>query len=209
MEDVLDVYSREYDSNALVVCMDEQPVQFVKEVRNPIKAKPGSVEKVDYEYERAGTASIFMFVEPLGGWRAARTRRQRTAIDWAEEIAWLLEVQYADVPKVVLVCDNLNTHKLSSLYKAFEPERARRLARRLEIHFTPKHGSWLNIAECELSAMSRQGKKRRTPDIEVLTVDISVWAETRNKNQISIDWQFKTEDARIKLKRLYPVIQSL
>ncbi|MCF6228021.1 MAG: IS630 family transposase [Planctomycetes bacterium] len=206
MEDVLDVYELEYDPNAPVVCMDEQPVQLVKETRVPIKAKPGSVERIDYEYERVGTASIFMFTEPLGQWRAAHTRKQRTAIDWAEEIAWLLEEQYADAPKVILVCDNLNTHKISSLYKAFEPERARRLARRLEIHYTPVHGSWLNIAECELSVMSRQGKKKRTPDIETLTADISAWATKRNQEQTGVDWQFKTEDARVKLKRLYPVI---
>lgn len=207
MEDVLDVYERPYDPAAPVVCMDEQPVQLVKETRVPLPARQGSPLRLDHEYERAGTASIFLFTEPLRGWRAAHVRRKRGALDFAAEIAWLLEEVYPDAPKVLLVCDNLNTHTTVSLYKAFEPARARALASRLEFHPTPEHGSWLNIAECELSAMTRQAVPERVGDVETLRRHVEAWYADRNNRQVGVDWQFTTKDARIKLKSLYPQIQ--
>jgi hypothetical protein len=207
MEDVLDVYERPYDPAAPVVCMDEQPVQLVKETRAPLPARQGAPLRVDYEYERAGTASIFLFTEPLRGWRAAHVSRKRGALDFAAEIAWLLEEVYPDAPKVLLVCDNLNTHTAVSLYKAFEPARARALASRLEFHPTPEHGSWLNIAECELSVMTRQAVPERVGDVETLRRHVEAWQADRNNRQVGVDWQFTTKDARIKLKRLYPQIQ--
>jgi hypothetical protein len=204
MEDVLDVYERPYDPAAPVVCMDEQPVQLIKETRRPLRARPGKPRRVDFEYERAGTASIFLFTEPLKGWRAAHARARRTAIDFATEIAWLLEEAYPDAPRVVLVCDNLNTHTTAALYEAFEPQRARALALRMEIHNTPKHGSWLNIAECELSAMTRQSLAGRIGTLTALSNRIDAWQKDRNRRQTGVNWQFTTLDARTKLKSLYP-----
>lgn len=188
--------------------MDEQPVQLIKESRIPLPAKPGQPERFDYEYERNGTASIFLFTEPLAGWRQVSVREHRTAVDWAEEIQWLLEEQYPQAEKVVLVCDNLNTHTIASLYKAFPPEKARSLAKRLEIHYTPKHGSWLNIAEIELSVLTKQCLDRRIPDLDTLKRETRVWYVERNASQKSVDWQFTTADARIRLKHLYPQERS-
>jgi hypothetical protein len=207
MEDVLDVYERPYDPHCPVVNMDEQPVQLVQEIRPPLEAEPGQPRRYDHEYERAGTASIFLFTEALGGWRQVSVRPQRTAVDWAQEVAALLEGRYAQVPKVILINDQLNTHTIGSLYKAFPPEKARRLAQRLEIHYTPKHGSWLNIAECELSALTRQCLRNRTASLAALVRKVTPWARDRNAQQGGVDWQFRTKDARIKLKRLYPEVQ--
>lgn len=207
MEDILDVYKRPYDKDYPVICMDEQPVQLLKDVRDPIEAEPGKLERRDYEYERCGTVACFMFTEALGGWRKVNVKEQRTAIDWAKEISKLLNEDYPDAKKVTLVCDNLNTHTLGSFYKAFAPEEARRLIGRLEIHHTPKHGSWLNIAEIELSVFTGQCLGRRISTIEALASEAKAWARCRNENQKSVDWQFTTADARVKLKRLYPQIQ--
>jgi hypothetical protein len=206
MEDVLDVYQREYDENCPVICMDEKPYQLLDESRNPIPMKPGEVKRYDSEYVRNGTCSIFMFTEPLKGWRNVSVSERRTKKDWAEQVAELLEVHYPDAPKVCLVMDNLNTHNISSLYEAFPPDRARALARRMEIHYTPKHGSWLNMAEIELSAMTSQCLGRRIPDMESLAAELKAWNVARNEAVANVNWQFRTEDARINLKRLYPVI---
>ena len=207
MEDVLEVYTRAFNPDRPAICMDEQPTQLIKETRRKIPAKPGCPERFDYEYERNGTAVNFMFTEPLAGWRKVNVRERKTAIDWAHEIKELLDVDYPKAKKVVLICDNLNTHKLASLYEAFEPKEARRLVERLEIHYTPKHGSWLNIAEIELSVFTRQCLDRRIPDKETLRTEAKHWYRQRNTKQKSVDWQFTTEDARVKLKRLYPHIQ--
>jgi hypothetical protein len=207
MEDILELYCLPYDPNIPLVCMDEQPRQLIKETRTALPAMPGKPHRVDYEYERNGTATIFMFVEPLGAWRHVNVRERRTAVDWAHEIKELLEVHYPQVPLVRLVCDNLNTHKIASLYEAFEPKQARFFAKRLEIHYTPKHGSWLNIAEIELSALSRQCLNRRIPDMDTLRYKTQTWGRTRNEKQKGVNWQFTTDDARIKLRRLYPQIQ--
>ncbi len=207
MEDVLDLYCRPYDPSFPVVGMDERPVQLVSETRAPLTARPGRLRRVDYEYRRAGTASVFMFSEPLGSWRRATARQRRTAVDWAKEMRILLEKDYPHAEKVILVVDNLNTHKIASLYEAFPPELARSLAERLDIHYTPKHGSWLNVAECEISVLSRNCLRSRTPDIAALKRKVKAWTRQRNKNQRGIDWRFTTDDARIKLKRLYPKVQ--
>jgi len=204
MEDVLDLYCQPYDPRWPLVCMDEQPVQLVKETRRPEGARPGYPARYDYEYERNGTANIFMFTEPLPGWRHVPVTEHRTRLDWAYQVRELLEVHYPEAEGVCLVMDNLNTHNRASLYEAFEPEEARRLARRLDLHYTPKHGSWLNIAEIELSALTKQCLNRRIPDIETLRAEVAAWEAARNHNQKSVDWQFTTNDARIKLKRLYP-----
>jgi len=206
MEDVLDVYQREYDENCPVICMDEKPYQLLDESRNPIPMKPGEVKRYDSEYVRNGTCSIFMFSEPLKGWRNVSVSPRRTKKDWAVQVAEILETHYPNAPKVCFVMDNLNTHNISSLYEAFPPEKARNLARRIEIHYTPKHGSWLNMAEIELSAMTSQCLGRRIPDIESLSAELSVWNIARNEAAVNVNWQFRTEDARIKLKRLYPII---
>jgi hypothetical protein len=207
MEDVLEVYKRPYDPRHPVVCMDEQPTQLIKETRSKVPAAPGRPERVDHEYERAGTAVNFMFTEPLAGWRKVNVREKKTKLDWAEEIMELLEVDYPEADKVVLVCDNLNTHTIGSFYEAFPPARARRLAGRLEIHYTPKHGSWLNIAEVELSVFTRQCLDRRIPTVAVLRAQARHWYRERNAAQKGVHWQFTAEDARIKLHRLYPQIR--
>ena len=187
--------------------MDEKPYQLLGEVREPLPAEPGKVEKVDSEYKREGTCSIFIFTEPLAGWRYVEAFKRRTKVDWAQRVKWVLDNQYPDAEKVVLVMDNLNTHVISSLYEAFPPEEAFRLAQRLEIHYTPKHGSWLDIAEIELSALAAQCLgTRRIPSIEFLNKELAAWETRRNADQKGVDWQFTTDDARIKLKRLYPVI---
>jgi len=204
MEDVLDIYERPYDSRFPVVCMDEQPVQLIGETRLLLPMEPGHPERYDYEYRRNGTAVNFMFTEPLASWRKVSIRQTKTMIDWAQEIQELLDVDCADAEKVILVCDNLNTHKIASLYVAFEPREAKRLRDRLEMHFTPKHGSWLNIAEIELSLLTRQCLRQRVPDMETLRREAQAWYEKRNENQKSVDWQFTCEDARVRLNRLYP-----
>ena len=188
--------------------MDEQPVQRIKETRPPLPAAPGQLEKVDYEYERHGTANIFMCTEPLNGTRHVRVTAHRTAVDWAHEIRDLLEVRYPEAERVRLVCDNLNTHGIGSLYEAFPPEKARELIKRLEIYHTPKHGSWLNIADIALSALTGQCLDRRIPDIETLRNETRAWEKRRNECHKGVDWQFTTRNARIKLKRLYPQIQE-
>lgn len=208
MEEVLDVYAQPYDANCPVVCMDEQPVQLHKEVKRPIAASATQPKRVDYEYERAGTASIFMFTEPLAGWRQATARARRTKHDWATEVAALMEGRYANCPRVILTCDNLNTHTKGAFYEVFEPERARQLIRRIQFCYTPKHGSWLNIAENELSSMTRQCvRNRRFGDIETLKAEITDWSTDVNQTQRGVDWQMKVEDARVKLKSIYPKIK--
>lgn len=208
MEDVLDLYQQPFNEQYPVICMDEKPYQLLDEVRKPIPMKPGKPMRQDSEYKRNGTCSIFLFTEPLAGWRHVAAHERRTRIDWAEEIKELLEVHYPDALKVRLVMDNLNTHSIASLYEAFEPETARRLAKRLEIHHTPKHGSWLNIAEIELSAMTKQCLGRRIPTLMDLCTELREWESARNKKQKGVDWQFTTDDARIKLRRLYPQFKS-
>jgi len=204
MEDVLDVYHRPYDERRPVVCMDEASKQLIGEVRQPLPAQPGQVAKYDSEYRRLGTANIFMAVEPLAGRRTVRVTERRTRIDWAHFIRHLLESVYAGAEQIVLVMDNLNTHSIGSLYEAFDPVTARRLASRLEIHYTPKHGSWLNMAETELSILCRQCLDRRIACRVKMTTEIATWEHERNANESTIDWQFTTADARIKLRRLYP-----
>ena len=201
------VYSRPYNENMPVICMDEKPYQLLGNTVEPIPMASGKTERVDYEYIRIGTCSIFIFTEPLAGWRYARAFTRRTKKDWACRIRWLLNEQYPNAEKIVLVMDNLNTHTISSLYETFPADEAFRLAQRLEIHYTPKHGSWLNIAEIELSAMSVQCLgQRHISDLFLLNMELAAWHVQRNLKQKGVDWQFKTTDARIKLKRLYPVI---
>lgn len=204
MEDVLEVYARPYDPRFPVLCMDESSIQLIGEVQKPIPAAPGHPVLVDDEYVRNGVANIFVEVEPLGGKRKIKITERRTQIDWAHFIEEMLEERYADADKVVLVMDNLNTHNIASLYLAFSPEKARRLANRLEIHHTPKHGSWLNVAEIELSVLKRQCLSVRIDCIEKMRKKVAAWNNDRNCRQTTVDWQFKTDDARIKLKRLYP-----
>ena len=210
MEDVLAVYSRPYDANHPVVCMDEKPLQLLADARKRIPASKGNPVRYDSEYVRNGTCSSFLFTEPLNGWRYADAQERRTKIDWAHQSKWLLNEQYPDVKKVVLVMENLNTHNISSLYEAFEPQEAFALSQRLEIHYTPKHGSWLDIAEIELSALGRQCLgDRRIDNLQDLNTELQAWYVDRNKNQHGVDWQFTTDDARIKLKKLYPIISSI
>ena len=208
MEDVLDVYHRPYNPQRPVVCKDEASKQLIAEVRAPLPPQPGQVAKYDSEYERRGTANLFMAVEPLAGKRTVQVTERRTKIDWARFIYFLLTTVYPEAMLVVLVMDNLNTHSIGSLYDAFDPETARQLAARLEIHHTPKHGSWLNMAETELSVLSRQCLERRLDCKERLASEVAAWEQPRNAHQAKIDWQFTTADARTKLKRLYPSFQS-
>ena len=204
MEDVLAVYERPYDEQYPVVCMDEKPYQLLDETRQPIPMKRGEIRHEDSAYVRHGTCSIFIFTEPLRGFRRVDVSERRTRVDWAEQVRILLEEDYPNAPKVCLVMDNLNTHSISSLYAAFPAEKAFKLAQRLEIHYTPKHGSWLNLAEIELSVMERQCLDRRIPDIGLLRDELSAWSTSRNNSTRSVNWQFTTADARIHLKRLYP-----
>lgn len=204
MEDVLDVYRLPYDKDCPVICMDEKPYQLLDQKREPIPMKPGHPLREDEEYVRNGTCSIFVFNEPLTGWCHAEARQRRTRVDWAEEIRALLEDYFPEVPKIRLVLDNLNTHVIASLYEAFPPEKARRLAKRLEIHYTPKHGSWLDIAEIEISVLARQCLSRRLSSLDILNHEISAWESAQNAFPKKIDWQFTTDDARIRLKHLYP-----
>jgi hypothetical protein len=207
MEDVLATYERAYDPARPVLCMDEQPVQLIGETRVPLPATKDHPARVDYEYERHGTASIFMFAEPLSGFRQATARERRTKVDWAREVAHLLDTRYATCTQIVLVCDNLNTHTKGAFYEAFAPARARDYVQRIQFVYTPKHGSWLNVAECELSCLTRQClTDRRIAELPALRAEIAAWATRTNTKQRAVDWQFTVEKARVKLKRLYPKI---
>jgi len=207
MEDVLEVYHRPYDEKRPLVCLDEASKQLIGETVLPLPAQPGQPERFDYEYVRKGTANLFMISEPLLGWRTVQVTERRTAKDFAEVLRWLVEDLHADAERVVVVMDNLNTHKLASLYETFPPKRARRIAEKLEIHHTPKHGSWLNMAEIELSVLARQCLDQRLESSVKLRQEIEAWALARNEQSANIKWQFTTADARIKLHRLYPVTQ--
>ena len=205
MENVLEAYARPYDPGHPVVCMDEQPVQLLGETRKSIPATKDRPRRIDYEYERAGTACVFMFNEPLGGWRKVSVRKQRTKTDWAQEMEELLETRYKDARKVTLVCDNLNTHTPGAFYEAFPPGRARELLNRIEFCYTPKHGSWLNTSENELSSLTRQCiTGRRLEDMEIFSKEATAWAEHCNSQGRDINWRFNTDEARDKLKRIYP-----
>jgi len=207
MEDVLNIYHKNFAENEVLVCMDETSKQQIKETRIPIEAEPGSVEKYDYEYERNGVSNLFMLSAPLEGWRQVKVTDSHKKTDWANLIKDLVDIHYPQ-KKIILVMDNLNTHKFGSLYTAFKPEEARRIIERLEIHYTPKHGSWLNMAEIEIGVMTRQCLNRRIPDQETLRSEIQAWQTARNAESVCVDWRFTTKDARIKLKSLYPSIQS-
>lgn len=206
MEDILEVYKRSYNPNEPVICMDETAKQLIKEIRLPVPGMPGKIARFDYEYERNGVCNLFMFYEPLGGKRYTAVTERRTKVDWAYQIKELLDIHYPDVNKVVLVMDNLNTHTGASLYEAFPPEEARRLLERLEFHYTPKHGSWLNIAEIELRVLMGQCLNRRIPNRIKLEHEIRQWQNQRNFIKAKVNWQFTTDDARIKLKHLYPTL---
>jgi len=207
MEDVLDVYHRPYDPKRPLACLDEASRQLVGEVVQPLPAAPGQPERFDYEYVRNGTANLFLVSEPLLGWRAVQVTDRRTAKDFAEVVRWLVEDVHSDAEKVVLVCDNLNTHKPASLYEAFPPEQARRILERIEWHHTPKHGSWLNMAEIELSVLQRQALDQRIGTRAELERIISAWEDDRNQRGVEVKWRFTTADARIKLHKLYPSLQ--
>ena len=207
MEDVLEVYHRPFDATRPVVCLDETSKQLVAEARAPIPMVPGRPERVDYEYERHGTANLFLVTEPMIGQRWLTVTERRTKVDFAHVVKDLVDVRYPEAEKIVLVMDNLNTHKASSLYEAFAPAEARRLVEKLEIHHTPKHGSWLNVAEIELSVLAGQCLDRRIAGAADLAREVKAWEKQRNKEHGTVDWQFTTEDARIKLKRLYPSTQ--
>jgi hypothetical protein len=208
MENVLEVYRRPYDPAHPVICMDETSKQLVAETRIAIPPQPGRPECFDYEYERKGTANIFMWAEPLGGRRKVNVTERRTKRDWAQEIRTLLDEDYPKAQKVTWVMDNLNTHHVSSLYEAFEPQEARRLIDRLEVVHTPKHGSWLNIAEIELNVLSRQCLSRRIGEMDTLRREVAAWEKDRTHRQSGVDWQFTTADARVKLRRLYPQFKN-
>ena len=206
MENVLSVYLRPYDPRRPVVCVDESSKQQIEDVVEEVPMKQGQPGKFDSEYKRNGVSNLFMAFEPLKGWRHVKVTERRTAVDFAYFLEDLVDVHYSNVEKIVLVMDNLNTHTEASLYKAFSPEKAFRIAQKLEIHYTPKHGSWLNMAEIEFSALSRQCLKRRIADREMLVREVKAWEEVRNKKEVKCKWQFTTEDARVKLHKLYPVI---
>jgi hypothetical protein len=208
MEDVLEVYHRPFDEKRPQVCLDETSKQLVGEAVQPIPAEPGQPERFDYEYVRNGTANLFMISEPLAGWRHVMVTERRTAKDFAEVLRWLAEDVYHEAERIVLVMDNLNTHKLASLYEAFPPDQARRIAERFEVHHTPKHGSWLNVAEIELSVLTRQCLDRRIESTDELWKELEPWEDERNERQVGVNWRFTTDDARIKLKRLYPTVQN-
>ena len=208
MEDVLEVYHRPYGEGEVLVCLDETSKQLVQETRQPRPSRPGAAMAYDYEYQRNGVSNLFMLFAPLEGWRRVEVTDRRTKADWARVVKKLVDEDYVDKERIVLVMDNLNTHHPASLYQAFEPAEARRIAQRLEIHYTPKHGSWLNMAEIELGVLVRQCLDRRIPSQEVLERETGAWQDQRNRDVIQVDWRFTTEDARIKLKSLYPSIQQ-
>lgn len=208
MEEVLEVYTRPHDPKRPQVCMDETSKQLVGETRAPLPPGPGQPECYDYEYVRHGVANLFMFFEPLAGWRHVKVTTQRTKVDWAHAVRELVEEHYPEAEQIVLVLDNLNTHGPGSLYEAFPPAEAARLASKLEIHYTPKHGSWLNMAESELSILARQCLDRRIPDPETLRRAVTAWQEERNQATARMHWRFTTEEARIRLARLYPSFEA-
>ena len=206
MEDTLEVYTRPYHPEEPQVCVDEASKQLVADVTPPVSMQPGQPAREDYEYERCGTANLFMMFEPLAGRRQVKVTERRTCADFAYVLRDLADVHYPQAKKIILVMDNLNTHKLSVLYQVFPPEEARRIGQRFEVHHTPKHASWLNMAECELSVLSRQCLDRRIDSFHRLSGEVATWENTRNNQQVRVDWRFTTADARIKLKRLYPVL---
>lgn len=208
MEDILDLYQQPYDPKRPLVGMDETSKQLIRETRTRIPAQKGRVERYDYEYERNGVSNIFMFFDPLGGWRHVKVTDRRTKLDWAYCMQELVDVHYPEAEIIKVVLDNLNTHNPSALYEVFEPAEARRIISKLEFHYTPAHGSWLNIAEIELSVLSRQCLDRRIPDKDTLMSEIAAWEESRNNSGMKVNWRFTTDDARIKLKHLYPSIHQ-
>jgi DDE superfamily endonuclease len=208
MEDVLEGYAELYDPSRPKVNFDETTKQLIKETRLPLPAQPGQPPRYDYEYERNGTRNLFLFVEPQAGWRHVNVTAQRTKLDFAHQMQWLVDERYPEAEVVRVTLDNLNTHKPAALYEAFPPAEARRIARKLEFHYTPKHGSWLNMAEIELSVLQQQCLDRRIPDEETLKGEIAAWEAQRNAEQATIDWRFSVTDARQKLKRLYPSLSS-
>jgi hypothetical protein len=209
MEQVLEVYKRPYDPQRPVVCMDEQPKQLISEVGGPLPTTPGQPARMDYEYVREGVCTVWMFVEPLGGWRNAPVTETKTAVDWAQQVKQLVDdPRYRRAERITLVCDNLNTHGLASLYQVYAPAEALRIARKLELVHTPKHGSWLNVAESELSVLTRQCLDRRIAQRATVGAEARVWARERNAKQTGVDWQFTTADARVKLKHLYPKVNE-
>jgi len=208
MEEVLEVYKRPYDPRRPQVCLDETSKQLVSETRVPLPAEPGQVERYDYEYERQGVCSLFMCFEPVTGWRHVTVSTRRTRQDWAHVLRDLVDVQFPDAQHIILVMDNLNTHDFSSLYETFEPQEARRIREKLEIHYTPKHGSWLNMAEIELAVLSGQCLDRRIGQEAELRQEVTAWEAERNDQQVRVNWRFTTQDARIKLKHLYPVLEK-
>jgi transposase len=208
MEDVIEVYHRPSDPKRPLVCIDESSKQLVSEVRAPLPTAPGTPARYDYEYKREGVANLFMISEPLSGWRQVTVTDRRTAKDFAEVLRWLVEERHPEAETLVVVTDNLNTHDPGCLYEALEPDRARRIAEKLEWHYTPKHGSWLNVAECELAALSSQCLDRRIGSAARLKQVVKAWVDDRNEREIGVDWQFTTADARVKLRRLYPTPQK-
>jgi len=209
MEQVLEVYKRPYDAKHPVVCMDEQPKQLIAETRKPVLAAPGQPARVDYEYVREGVCNVWMFVAPLGGWRDVSVTVTKTAVDWAHQVRRVVDqLRFAQAERITLVSDNLNTHTLAALYQAFEPVEALRIAKKLDLVHTPKHGSWLNVAECELSALTRQCLDRRIADQKTVADEVLAWSQDRNARQTGVDWHFTTENARIKLKQLYPNVRT-
>lgn len=208
MEDVLEVYQRPYDPKRPLVCLDETSKQLQETPRGTLPLLPGLTACQDYEYTREGVCNLFLAIEPLRGWRKVSVTERRTALDFAQQLRTLVYEDYADAEKIVLITDNLNTHTTASLYQRFAPEEARRISSRIEWHYTPEHGSWLNIAECELSVLARQCLKRRIPDRATLAQQVTAWQEERNKKTVKVDWHFTADDARIKLKQLYPVIKE-
>ena len=207
MEDVLEVYKQPYDPKRPVLCIDEMPKQLLMDAQEPLPMLPGKPERSDYEYKRGGVADLFMLFEPLAGKRHIEIRDQRRRIEWAEVMRIMSDVLYPEAEKIVVVLDNLNTHVLAAFYLAFEPQEARRLVERFELHYTPKHGSWLNMAEIELSALVRQCLDRRIPDKASLIQEVNAWEDQRNSEVVKVHWQFTTADARIKLRSLYPKFQ--
>jgi len=207
MEDVLEVYKRPYDPTRPMICMDEISKQLVSETRQPLPTQPGQPQRYDYEYRREGVCNLFIFFEPLRGWRHLKVTQRRTRQDWAWAMKDLVDVYYPDAEYITVVLDNLNTHTGASLYETFEPAEARRIWERLDLHYTPKHGSWLNMAEIELSVFARQCLNRRIPDQDTLRHEVAALEAERNRSPSAVNWRFTTADARIKLKKLYPVIQ--
>jgi transposase len=208
MEDILALYSQPEDPKRPLICMDEVPKQLLSDIQDPLPAQPGQPLRMDYEYQRNGVANLFMFFAPFLGQRQVKTTNSRTRLDWAEAMRELSDEIHPEAEKIIVILDNLNTHTPAAFYLAFEPEEARRLVNRFEFHFTPKHGSWLNMAEIELSALSRQCLNRRIPDEQTLHHEVQAWTADRNSKVVKVDWRFSTADARIKLKRLYPKIHD-